>query len=60
MFTPIFRFWTKFLPHIFQNEDEPRKDRKGRPLLSIKDKINGALSGGSVSIALLGVVTYVC
>ncbi|BFZ16793.1 hypothetical protein BsWGS_19831 [Bradybaena similaris] len=32
-----------------KNEDEPRKDRKGRPLLSIKDKINGALSGGSDS-----------
>ncbi|CAL1544993.1 unnamed protein product, partial [Lymnaea stagnalis] len=29
-----------------REEVEPRKDRKGRPVLSIKDKINGALSGG--------------
>ncbi|XP_059140206.1 uncharacterized protein LOC131928255 isoform X2 [Physella acuta] len=32
-----------------RDELEPRKDRKGRPVLSIKDKINGALSAGSDS-----------
>ncbi|GFN77086.1 hypothetical protein PoB_000359200, partial [Plakobranchus ocellatus] len=32
-----------------QDENEPRKDRKGRPVMSIKDKINGALSGASDS-----------
>ncbi|KAH9490609.1 hypothetical protein Btru_033812, partial [Bulinus truncatus] len=30
-----------------RDEVEPRKDRKGRPVLSIKEKINGALSAGS-------------
>ncbi|KAI8774133.1 serine-rich adhesin for platelets [Biomphalaria glabrata] len=32
-----------------RDELEPRKDRKGRPVLSIKEKINGALSAGSDS-----------
>ncbi|GFS11380.1 histone-lysine N-methyltransferase, H3 lysine-79 specific [Elysia marginata] len=36
-----------------KDEVEPRKDRKGRPVMSIKDKINGALSGASDSNSTL-------